>query len=359
MINGIYICSGIDFDSKSSGITNKIKKQIKVLQTIGKVDLICINNNLKRKVDKIKFILPFFYSSYEKRMIGIKSSKEINWNQICYVYIRRITFCKGFIDMLRDIKKNNPNILILMEIPTYPLNGEYRGMKKIMRYFNNYYTKKMYKYVDYIITYSKDNKIWGIKTVQISNAIDFEEITEKIFYQSKSLNLIAVAKFNFWHGYDRVIKGLKEYYQNNKRNLSVFLYLVGDGKVLSKYKKLVREYHLEEYVIFTGPKYGVELDELYNKCQIALDAMGRHRSKVYYNSSLKGKEYGAKGMPIISGVKTEIDFYPNFEYYYRVPANDASIDIEKIIDFYNKINIRPAEEIIKEIRSFNRKNLIT
>lgn len=42
--------------------------------------------------------------------------------------------------------------------------------------------------------------------------------------------------------------------------------------------------------------------------------MGRHRSGVSFNSSLKGKEYCAKGLIIVSGVKTELDLDGEFLY---------------------------------------------
>ena len=62
--------------------------------------------------------------------------------------------------------------------------------------------------------------------------------------------------------------------------------------------------------------------------------MGRHRSGVFYNSSLKGKEYCAKGLVIISGVKTELDDDPTVDFYYRIPANDEPVNIQDILVFY-------------------------
>jgi hypothetical protein len=50
------------------------------------------------------------------------------------------------------------------------------------------------------------------------------------------------------------------------------------------------------------------LNDIYNISDIAIDSLGRHRSNVMYNSTLKGKEYCAKGLPIVSGVKTEFDY---------------------------------------------------
>ncbi|MFK5655764.1 hypothetical protein ACIA4K_04025 [Lactobacillus delbrueckii subsp. bulgaricus] len=67
-------------------------------------------------------------------------------------------------------------------------------------------------------------------------------------------------------------------------------------------------------VSMVGKKEKEELDYYYNICDIGIDSMGRHRSNVYYNSSLKGKEYLAKGLPIVLGVTTELDYIKDFRF---------------------------------------------
>lgn len=167
--------------------------------------------------------------------------------------------------------------------------------------------------------------------------------------------MISVADYNFWHGYDRLIKGMKNYYTSGNITKKVYYHIVGDGPSLHEYIKLVEKCKLNEYVMFEGKKYGSELDDIYDKCNLAIDALGRHRSKVYYNSSLKGKEYGAKGLPIVSGVKTDLDLLKDYKYYFRVPADDSDIIIEDIISFYNEVYENSCEEeIINNIRMYNK-----
>ena len=85
-----------------------------------------------------------------------------------------------------------------------------------------------------------------------------------------------------------------------------------------------------------------------------MDSMGRNRTNVFYNSTLKGKEYLAKGLPIISGVKTELD-HMDFPYYLRVPADDTPLDFARVIQFYHEIYDRKSEaEVAEEIRDFCR-----
>ena len=90
---------------------------------------------------------------------------------------------------------------------------------------------------------------------------------------------------------------------------------------------------------------------LYDKADIALDCMGRHRVGVYYNSSLKGKEYCAYGVPIISGVETELDQRKEFQYYLRVPADDTILDMDDIVNYYHKCYDGTSPSELADIRA--------
>lgn len=102
-----------------------------------------------------------------------------------------------------------------------------------------------------------------------------------------------------------------------------------------------------------------ELDTVFDTTDLAVDTLARFRSGVYYNSTLKGKEYLARGIPIISGVETELDNFENYEYYFRVPADESSINISDILDFYTKVILqsnKTDKEVIQFIREFGKKN---
>lgn len=350
MYNGLYIYTGPDLSDKSSGIAKKIRNQINCFNENGfNMKVIKINNNMNL-LDKIKFFSPFLTSTYEKEMVNL-SDLDINWENIKFIYIRKIAICHGFIKML-ELLKYKKNLTILLEIPTYPIYGEYKGIKKMANILIDYYSKFLRKYINYIVTYSLDEEIWGIKTVKISNAVNFTELKMKMPSNTNDIHMIAVANFDFWHGYDRLIMGLKNYY-NLKQNREVFLHMVGAGPSIKEYKQLVNKLKLSRYVIFEGKLYDKDLDFIYNKCNLAIDALGRHRSGIYYNSSLKGKEYGAKGLPIISGVKTELDNYDEYPYYFRVPSDDSPINIKSVINFFDTVYQSKEEDVISNIRKLN------
>lgn len=347
-MRGLYVAN----DYKNiPGVDKKVKSQINAFNE-QKLNIYRYNLPLNNCIDKIITRLP---SNINMKPFKIKTDLE----NIDYIYIRKPFIDKSFIKELKRIKRIKPNLKIIMELPTYPYDKEITAnignifillKEKIWR-------KKLYKYIDRIATYSQDDSIFNIKTLKISNGIDTKDIKVKKNKTKKEINIIAVASFSRWHGYDRFIEGMGKYYESYNGE-PIYLHLVGDGQELEIYKGLVKKYNLGDKVIFHGRQTGDNLDQIYDNCDIALDAMGRHRSGVFYNSSLKGKEYAAKGIPSISGVETELDYAKGFKYYFRVPADESYIDICEVIKFYNEIykNDESYLEVINEIREYAEQN---
>ena len=149
----------------------------------------------------------------------------------------------------------------------------------------------------------------------------------------------------YWHGLDRLIRGIHEY----KGNRQIVLNVVGNGNEIDRLRILSQN---DKNIIFHGSKTGDDLSKIFNDTDIAVDALGRHRSGVYYNSSLKGKEYSARGIPSISSVMTELDFFDNYDFYLKLPSDDSSINVNTIIEFFDRINSNyTCEEITNNIRN--------
>lgn len=358
-MKGLYL-STYNLKKQGSGVSKKINMQILDFKKndieIFAPDL-SIKNTIQKYINYFLGILPF-----TSNLFIIKSKKileKYDLSKINFIYIRKTTFNCKFIKCLIRVRKEYPHIRLFLEIPTYPYDDEYDSIiKKIL--LNKDKKSRVYlsKVIDRILTYSKDEYIFNVPTIRLSNAVDTKKITEKrVSTNKESIHIIAVALFAYWHGYDRFIKGLADYY-NNGGNRNIILHLVGNGPEINNYKRLVESNELAENIIFHGEQFGSQLDKIYDQCEIALDSLARHRSGIEYNSTLKGKEYGAKGLPIISGIQTELDAYKDYKYYMRVPANENPIDIRTVIKFYDKIynGQESRKEIITNIRTFTKTN---
>ncbi|MGN7476657.1 glycosyltransferase [Solibacillus silvestris] len=328
------------------GVHKKVINQLKSFAASEmSVDLVYYNFN-NPVFTKVLNMLPL--------ELYVTNFKREEFENIDFIYIRKPDINSSFIRLLTKIKRKT-SCKILMEIPTYPYDSEYKDtiiseikLKKEMKY-----RQKLCGLIDKIVTFSNDKMIWGIETIKVSNGIDLESLQTIKSNNIKYINMIAAATHNFWHGYDRLIRGMADFKKKFPLEIDrVKLHIVGDGPAISEYKKIVVAEKLEGNVFFYGNLIGKSLDEVFSISNLGVDALARHRSEVYYNSSLKGKEYCARGLPIISGVETELDGFAEFPYYFRVPADDSNIEIKDIITFFNSVYEDEQEEVIRNIRKF-------
>ena len=98
---------------------------------------------------------------------------------------------------------------------------------------------------------------------------------------------------------------------------------------------------MEPYVILHGKKHGKELDEIFDQCDFGIGSLGRHRVGIVHIKTLKNREYAAKGIPFVYS-ETDTDF-DNKPYVLKMPADETTINIEKIIEFYKKQTETPMQ----------------
>lgn len=274
-----------------------------------------------------------------------------------FVYFRRGTIADFlFLQFLKRLKMNNPKVVIFMEIPTFPYEDEYDNSLRsfIILKIDHIFRRKLYKYINrLVIVNNHSEKIWGIKVINLVNGVDVESFTpRKARDADGTIRVCCVAKFSPWHGYERIIRGLSEYYKNAPKT-DVKLIMVGTGIETNNYKQLVKSLHLEQYVDFRGQLTGQALDNIYDECDIGCCSLGRYKSGIEMTSELKSRELMAKGMPMICGCKIDVLEETDYPYAIHFPNDSSNIDISKVEHEYKKmISRKTADEIITEIRQF-------
>lgn len=347
-MKGIYI-TGKRQKLEVDGVEYKIHSQCETLRMYFNIDISVVYNP-GDFFFKIKKYIPFFSEQIEFKQIH-------NLKHIDFFYFRKPIVDYNFIYQLSRIRRANPKLKIFMEIPTYPYDEELRNISSLLRIKDKFWRNQLYRVIDFIVTYSKDKAIFNVPTININNAANFESIQKKLtpFNKSKTINMTAIAYFKDYHGYDRLINGMGDYYKNNGAyDINLNLIGNGDSKVIEKYKVLITKYKLDNHVKLYNAMSTSDMTDIFNKTDIAIDTLARFRSGVFYNSTLKGKEYMARGVPIISGVETELDNL-KFKYYYRVPSDESFINIDDIIKFYvNTVvnNSASDDEIVDYIRNY-------
>ena len=359
-MKGIYI-SDSELLDKFSGVSKKINMQIKAFESF---NIIMDAPDLSKNCfwDKIVKRLVFLQTSYNKLLKKYIKSHKLE--DISFIYIRKTYLDNNFMRILKSIKENNPNIKILMEIPTFPYDNEFTKLKDCIILNKDIKCRKyLYKYLDRIVTFSDDEKIWNINTIRIQNGIDINGIRPKKIQKSKNtIDLITVGGFAYWHGLDRLIEGLHQYYKNNISGPIVKLHIVGSGEKskVNRVHLICNNYNLNDYVTFYGVKAGSELDELYDKCDIAIGCLGVHRKNSDNKCSpLKNREYCAKGLPFINSEIDNAFMNKNFPFILNIEPNEEAIDINLIIAFSTYLKVKYTdEEIIEKMREFAINNLL-
>lgn len=344
----IYITYVDLSDISYYGITKKIMSQIKILQRyFGKV----------------------YYTTYRGKMLYLMDGEEIidkevaitrarinsvlaNWidkYKIQRTYIRYGFSNKWFLELLKVQKEKG--IKSVLEIPTYPYDGEMEeGWLKIE---DSYYRDQLYQYVDYIATNSEADNILGISCIRLLNGVDIEKnplcLKKK---ENKRIVLIAVSSMAIWHGYERILEGIFNYYNDGGEYKFLFK-IVGNGPEEKNYRYLMRKYNLESSIKFYGILGGEELDKEYETSDIAVSSLGLYKTDVMEVTPIKGAEYCARGIPFICGYR-DMRFPSNLQYVMTVPNSPEPVNMHQVIIFYE--NITSQNGYHEEMRKYALKN---
>lgn len=333
----------------ANGISKKIHYQVDALKACGIDTELCYvheeNGYKQRRVDD-KIICDYGNGIKGKILKRIEYGSISNYainNHIDMIYIRSAHNANPLtIHMVKQMYK--AGIQNILEIPTFPYDQEYDSFRKKLELFpDKLFRRRMMKYITKIVTFSEEKKIFGIPTIQISNGIDFNHIPQKqrIGDISKELHLIGVAEIHYWHGFDRVIKGMVNYYRQHP-DYKVYFHIVGDffgERERNEIIPLIKQYQLEKYILLHGRQQGEELDHLFEQTDMGIGSLGRHRSGIHSIKTLKNREYAARGIPFIYS-----EFDSDFEsmpYIMKAAADESPIDIQQLITFRKETTLAP------------------
>ena len=351
-MKGIYISLERNDISSRQGVVKKAKAQIHAFNnsSIGmyygyfsdKIHYIIDDNGIIKKSLETAEV---HHPGWRKAVYDfiLKTADETGTS---FVYMRKPPIDFNLLSFLKKLK--NKNIKIVFEFPTYPFICEMEKNIKLSRDITSKIKSfiilcitfilqyRLKKYVSVFTSCARCDRILGLQSIYVPNGIDLssDEYSLSCDEDGDRIHMIAVASMKPWHGYERILEGLKNYNGSRK----VILDLVGDGIEIQKYAELTKKYHLEDSVFFHGCKSGAELGKIYMQANIALDCFMTHIKNIHLSSTLKTREYVLNGLPIVS--ECEVDLFPSdsTEFVYKVPEDETPVDINEIINWY--LNLR-------------------
>ena len=339
--------------SEHSGISKKIHYQVKGLKENGHDVRLCYYD-FSPEGHRCRFVDETVLHDYGKGKLAAlrqRFSYDCIYDYcmqegIRFVYARCFQNANPWlISFFKKLKK--AGIRAVTEIPTYPYDEEFRNFscqQRMQLKMDQLFRHRLYRYMDAMVTFSDAQEIFGQRTINISNGVDFDSIPLHHLHLeetgSEALHLIGVAEVHTWHGFDRVMKGIGHY----QGTVPVYFHVVGGVHpyhMENDFKPIIEKYGLQDKIIFHGTLFGDALTQVFNKCQFAIGSLGRHRSGITVIKTLKNREYATRGIPFIySETDSDFDHQP---YVLKAPADESPIDIQKIIDFMAHFTMQPAD----------------
>lgn len=350
--------------SDSSGISKKIHYQVKGLRENG-YDVHLCYYDFSSEGHRCRFIDGNILKDYGKGRLAAMRQRidyQCIYNYclnegVNFVYARSFHNANPFlVRFFRKLRQHG--IMAVTEIPTYPYdseyNKEYGWSVRLGIWINKRYRQQLAQAMKAIVTFSDEKIIFGQRTINISNGVDMDSTPLHAPFPAspgKPLHLIGVAEVHYWHGFDRLIAGLGEYYQQqkDKPGRDVFFHIVGDVGASAMhgnscqvgFQTLIDRYGLQDRVIFHGSLYGQSLDQVFDECQFAIGSLGRHRSGITSIKTLKNREYATRGIPFIySEQDSDFDQQP---YILKAAPDNSPVSIQRIIDFVDSKVWNPEE----------------
>lgn len=330
------------YDS-NSGVVKKIKAQAQAIKKCGfdKVFIGILDEDQGLYIDKKNLDTVKSVSDIKGQLQFFEKLENfVANNNVKYIYYRFNSQSEPFtILFFHRIKRLG--IKCVMEIPTYPYDGEMK-QKNRRTYVDKWTRGLLAKQFDYIVTFAEKSKIFGQRTIVISNAVDFSNVPLRNKLTHNAFSMVGVANLSYWHGFDRVISGIDNYIKKTGKR-DVCFHIVS-GKINSEtetLKKMVSDLDLEDIVIFHGEVTGIDLDELFNISDVGIGSLGRHRNGIVSLKTLKNVEYAARGIPFIYSENN-----PDFDdrrYIIKASQDDSPIDIENLINWVKNIDVMPEQ----------------
>lgn len=347
-MKGYYLFAPVEPEciGPESGVERKVRAQHKILQQYFDCELVILDpvtysGSLSEKVIRR---LPGTAAWRKWKYCG-------EFNDATFIYIRQVYHDSSFVRYLRDIRKQNPDIKIIYEIPTFPYDKQKKLSLSSFSFIlkERFSRRKCTKYINRMVTFYGQKKIWNVPCFCLMNGFDFSSVILPIRSKAPEINIVSVSATAFWHGYNRLLDGLHKYYQNGG-NENIIYHLVGD--ILPEHKKMIADYNLDKHVILYGRLADKELKDVYCKCLLGVNVLSGYSGSSPISSSLKSREYGAYGIPFFSSLA--VDYLPeDYPFLLLVPHDDSPIDIQTLVDFYHNIyDDKDCNEIAEQIRSY-------
>ncbi len=276
------------------------------------------------------------------------------------IYYRHHLSTPALLGFFKRFKKANPKGLLLMEFPTFPYEHEYvRPLDRLKVWLDRWCARSFRQWVDYAVSVSPVDEIYGLPVLVVGNGISVRDtpfVAQPPALENE-LHLLGLANVQTWHGFDRLVEGLARYREQAPPGAPKVVFdIAGKGDELPRLQALVAKLGLQDSVVFHGHRSGKALEELMAGAHLGISTLALHRIRLEKGSVLKSRTYCANGLPFVQAFLDEAFPEDKFPFSLRIPADDSSVDIARLLDFYRIVRAR-YPEYPRDMRRYAEENL--
>jgi len=234
----------------------------------------------------------------------------------------------------------------LEEIQQYKINKFFKVFQYMLekylapRFFKNVYALTAMS--DDVIAYEQKRLYFYKKVYRFSNGITadkFRMTVPPVFIDEFHLTIVA-SHYSPWHGLDRLLESIKQY---NSTEYKIYLHIIGEFS--SKEQTLIKKCESNDSVCIKvyGKLFGKMLDDIFSQTHMACDSLAMYRLNMHESSTLKSKEYIARGIPYLYSAFDK-DMQDIHRYLYDVGNDDRLLDIKAIIRHYKNCDLNVMQD---------------
>lgn len=347
----------------SRGILNKMRYQGDALRSLG-FELTTVVGREEGVVFDDERVVEYRWTG--GRPLRILNHYAVFWKAIAghcaardydVLYIRHPGTNPALLGFLAWMRTRNPKLRIVLEFASYPMSGEADTIaQKLIVASDATLGGLLRTCVDHVVTFGDHSEICGIPCIRSSNGVDVDALPMRraSSFNPKAPRLLGVASLAKWHGYDRVLRGLREFL-DHKPDLAPHVSFAGHGPAAAELEELCTRLRLDDHVTFHEMVTGKALDELFDQSDIAIASLGMHRIGLQNASSLKTREYCARGIPFVFAA-TDESFAEGFPFALRIPVGDEPVDLGQILADH-AIMLDEVDDPARKMRAYAAENL--
>lgn len=313
-----------------------------------------VDNKFHKMFAKVRFVRglfrtgPIFKTAHEK-------IRKFDPDLIIYRYVGTYIFLPF------NPKRVKLDILFISEHQSKEIEGLYLSFSGWVRLpIERLKSKRFFKNVDAVIgvtseiaKYEMERANRDIPYFVHTNGIDVKKypVKKHFAFEGDVLKMLFIGSTTTrWHALDRLLRGMAEYRGDIKLELHVA------GAASREIIILTVSLNLQKDVVFHGMKSAKEMAPIFDNVHIAIGTLGLHRENLIYGSTLKVREYMARGIPFVISYIDE-DIGEGFPLLLKVPSDDSPVNMDEVIEFTRTVYERYGTKIPSIMRDYALKKM--